>query len=310
MDPGASRDGRWGNGLSDRRPYAHRKPRVIMSRYLIAIVAAVLLAACGEEDVTIPGMEGREAVGLEAITIPASSDMAMEMTPAPTFQQPDSFARDMVIRTGRARVEVDSLEAAVEALQTLAERVDGYTTDVTIRTGRRQRREAMVTLRIPAERFDSVVSGLEPLGKVEMVTVSSQDVGEEYVDVRARVANDRRLEERLIELLAQRTGDLEEVLAVERELARVRSSIDRQEGRLRYLRSQVATSTLAVDLHEPASVIGSYRGESVIGRAFRAAWRNFVRVITGIIASLGYVVPLGAIAALVWWGVRVARSRT
>lgn len=281
-----------------------------MNRFLIAAIAVISLAACSsEEDVTIPGMEGREAVGLEAITIPASSDMAMEMIPAPTFQQPDSFPRDMVIRTGRARIEVDSVEVAVKALQDLADRVEGYTTDVTLRTGRRQRREATVTLRIPSQRFDSVVSDLEPLGRVEMVTVSSQDVGEEYVDVQARLANDRRLEERLVQLLAQRTGDLEDVLAVERELARVRSSIDRQEGRLRYLRNRVTMSTLTVDLHEPESVIGSYRGEGVIGNAFRAAWRNFVGLVAGVIASLGYVIPLAVIVALTWWGVRVARRR-
>lgn len=280
-----------------------------MSRHLIAVVAAVSLAACGgEDDVTVPGMVARESAELESTAAPAPADRLREIH-GPTFQQPDSIPRDMVIRTGRARVEVDSVEVAVEALQVLADRVEGYTTDVTIRTGRQRRREATVTLRIPAERFDSVVSGLEPLGRVEMVTVSGQDVGEEYVDVQARVANDRRLEERLVQLLAQRTGDLEDVLAVERELARVRGSIDRQEGRLRYLRNQVAMSTLTVDLHEPASVIGSYRGESVIGGAFRAAWRNFVRVIAGIIASLGFVVPLGVVAWLVWWGVRAARRR-
>ena len=42
-----------------------------------------------------------------------------------------------------------------------------------------------------------------------------------YVDLTARAANVERLERRLIDLLARRTGKLEDVLAVERELARV-----------------------------------------------------------------------------------------
>lgn len=278
-----------------------------MSRSLtIATVLAVTAAACS--DAADVAFAPAEMEGLESTAASAPADMLMEV-PRPSFQRSDSVLRDMLIRTGRARVEVDSLEAAVESLQSLADRVEGYTTDVTIRTGRQQRREATVTLRVPADRFDSVVVELEPMGRVEMVTVSTEDVGEEYVDVQARVANDRRLEERLLDLLAQRTGDLQDVLAVERELARVRSSIDRQEGRLRYLRNQVALSTFTVDLHEPTSVIGSYRGENVIGGAFRAAWRNFVRVIAGIIASLGFVIPLGAIVALVWWAVRVTKRR-
>ena len=53
---------------------------------------------------------------------------------------------------------------------------------------------------------------MSPIGKVEAVNVSAQDVGEEYVDLEAQVANRRRLEARLLELLDTRTGDLEDVL--------------------------------------------------------------------------------------------------
>ena len=47
-------------------------------------------------------------------------------------------------------------------------------------------------------------------------------LGEEFADVTARVANAKRLEERLISLLAKRTARLNDVLAVERDLAGVR----------------------------------------------------------------------------------------
>src|SRR5205823_10851551 len=76
-----------------------------------------------------------------------------------------------------------------------------------------------------------------PIGKLESVNVSAEDVGEEYVDVAARMANARRLESRLIDLLAARTGKLKDVLDVEQELARVREEIERYEGRLRYLKA-------------------------------------------------------------------------
>ena len=60
------------------------------------------------------------------------------------------------------------------------------------------------------------------------------------------MATARRLEERLVALLATRTGRLEDVLAVERELARVREESERDQGRLRYLGRCVATSSLSV----------------------------------------------------------------
>jgi len=83
---------------------------------------------------------------------------------------------------------------------------------------------------VPAGRFDEVVAGLRPMGRLESVNVNAQDVGEEYVDVTARIDNARRLEQRLIGLLATRTGKLKDVLDVEQTLARVREEIERYEG--------------------------------------------------------------------------------
>jgi hypothetical protein len=221
---------------------------------------------------------------------------------------PDSIRPTMLIRNGYAQIEVDSLEATVEAVQQMAQRLGGYVTGVATQTGRERIPEATLTLRIPAARFDEALSGLQPLGKVESVNVTSEDVGEEYVDIGVRLENGRRLERRLLELLQTRTGKLEEVLAVERELARVREEIERHEGRLRYLRSRAAVSTLSVTLHEPLPLLSNYEGQNVLLRAFGRAWRNFVGLVTGAISLLGIILPVAGVLALVWWLVRRRRA--
>ncbi|HYU07980.1 MAG TPA: DUF4349 domain-containing protein, partial [Gemmatimonadales bacterium] len=138
---------------------------------------------------------------------------------------------------------------------------------------------------------------------LETINVSAQDVGEEYVDVTARMENARRLERRFIELLATRAGRLKDVLDVEQALARVREEIERYEGRMRYLRAHTAMSTLSITVHEPLPVVGS-AGRSVMGDAFRQAWRNFVVLVSLVVQSLGVVIPLGAIGVVVWVGRR------
>jgi hypothetical protein len=130
-------------------------------------------------------------------------------------------------------------------------------------------------------------------------------VSEEFVDLTARVANAHRLEDRLVELLRTRTGKLQDVLTVERELARVREEIERMEGRLRFLKSSAQLSTLSVNLYEPAPLVASHPGRSVIGEAFRTAWRNFVGVVAGVIASLGFVVP---VVIFGWGAFMIARK--
>ena len=220
-----------------------------------------------------------------------------------------SVAPAMVIRTGTATVEVDSVEAAVARVQRLAVQLGGYVGNTSLSAGDEERRSATIELKIPAPRFDQAVSGLRPVGRVQSVQTQAQDVGEEYVDLAARTANARRLEERLLALLANRTGRLEDVLAVERELARVRQEIDVQEGRLRYLRSRVAVSTLTVTLREPAPVIGAYPGSSPIADAFRDMWRNFVGFTAGFIAALGFLVPLALILVVLYKIFRRLRRR-
>ena len=211
-------------------------------------------------------------------------------------------ANTMIIRTGQAFIEVNKVDPAILKVRQLVAQAGGYITNSSISGGRDQIRQASIEIKIPNTKYDEAVGSLSSIGKVETVSSNAQDVGEEFVDVTARVANARRLEERLIDLLARRTGKLDEVLRVERELARVREEIERYEGRLRYLSARVAMSTLTINVHEPAPIIEP--GRSPITEAFRHAWQNFVALIAALIASLGVLIPIGLIGVGGWIGYR------
>ncbi|HYR11468.1 MAG TPA: DUF4349 domain-containing protein, partial [Longimicrobium sp.] len=94
----------------------------------------------------------------------------------------------MLIRTGTATVQVDSLEQGIAAVRALAQRVGGIVGNTTINSGAETVRSAVVELRIPSASFDRAVTGLAPIGRVEQVNVTAEDVGEEFTDVTARVA--------------------------------------------------------------------------------------------------------------------------
>jgi hypothetical protein len=206
---------------------------------------------------------------------------------------------NLVIRSGTAAMQVDSLDRAIALVHGLARRVGGFIGSSTTQSGRGAVPAATLEIRMPADRFEDAVDGLRPIGKVESVNVTAQDVGEEYVDVQARMANDHRLEARLIELVAQRTGKLSDVLAVEQELARVREEIERYQGRMRYLQTRAAVSTLSLTIHMPIPVVDE-GSPGVMGEAVRDAWRNFIAVAAFAIQSLGVIIPL-AVCALAGW---------
>lgn len=279
-------------------------------RSLITL-AASLLIGCTTEPAAAPAADSAaygfalhqeqrsRAYARRASPATAGAAALMEVAEAQPTAPPMPDASNMIIRTASASIEVDSLQPAVALLGQLATSVGGYVAGSGIETGKNQLRQAFIQLKIPAARFDEVVAGLTPIGKLESVNVDAQDVGEEFVDVTARMENARRLERRLIDLLATRTGKLKDVLDVERELARVREEIDRYEGRLRYLKAHTAMSTLSVTVHEPLPVVGT-AGKSVMGEAFTQAWRNFVGLLALAVQSLGVVLPLGFIAAVAW----------
>ena len=291
-----------------------------MRSLTIAVIAAVAVVACkGDHAVTEqskgltgsaegaaaapPVLQGR----VEGVVMDMAQASAPTRTPAPPSDRAASagtaseIAPSMLIRTGSASIEVDKLDPAILKVRQLAAQLGGYIASSSITGGRDQVRSATLEVKIPAARYDQAIGGLGGIGKVESVNTNVEDVGEEYVDISARVINAKRLEERLVNLLATRTGKLEDVLAVERELARVREEIERYEGRMRFLRTRAAVSTLSVTVHEPFPLLGRATGDNPIVAAFKQAWRNFVGFVAWVIASLGVLIPVGVLLVAGWY---------
>lgn len=284
---------------------------------LLALVQAALLAACTDTSNRTEGSGTSTDTFLSKASNSPRSDPAHDRAVSPeevsagaqgAKQWFSTAAFDpasrLIVRTGQASIEVDSLNPSMAELRRIVQRIGGFVADASIQSGRNQTRSATLQVKVPAERFDDLTLGLEPLGRLQYVNVGAQDVSEEFVDLTARVENGRKLEDRLVELLRTRTGKLQDVLSVERELARVREEIERMEGRLRFLKTSAQLSTLSINLFEPPPLVASHPGHSVIAEAFKAAWRNFVGILAGAIASLGFVVP---VLVLGWGAVVVAK---
>jgi hypothetical protein len=218
-------------------------------------------------------------------------------------------ASAMLVRTGSVRLEVVSIDRAMQGIRELAARHGSQIGDVALGSGQHEVATATVEVRVPSARFDALVGDLPGVGKVEWLDLKAQDVGEEYVDVSARVANAKRLEARLLGLVSAPSARLADVLAVERELARVREEVERLEGRMRFLAERASIGRLSIIVHEPSPAFATRPGETPIRDAFRKAWRNFIGLLALLIAVSGVVVPIGGAAAAAWIVARRYRER-
>jgi hypothetical protein len=238
-----------------------------------------------------------QAVGADAVG--ARADVSLG-TPIPSIDPTGA----MLVRHGQASIEVKAVDDAVTRMRQTAAQFGGFVANTALRTGKDEQRSAMLQLRIPSAQFDGAVAALSQLGKVESVSVTAEDVAEEYVDLGARLANARRVEARLAELLATRTGKLSDVLTVEQELARVRQEAERYEARMRWLERRATLSSLDVSIHEKLPLIDTPRGRGPILEAFAEAWERMVGFVAWLISLLGILVPVGALVLL---GVIVVR---
>ncbi len=198
----------------------------------------------------------------------------------------DSSEGRKLIRTGDISVTVEDYTPFREALDARLAEMDGFVSDANLDHWSGRVSWATLTVRVPADHFDELVGWAEAEVEVNSLNISTQDVTEEWVDVRSRIDNGKATEKRLLEILDDRTADLGDVLAVERELARVRGEIESAEGRLRVLADQVDLATLTIHVsvrnpYEPAVDPPGF-GQT-IGDVFMGSIEAMVTVAKGLV---------------------------
>lgn len=215
------------------------------------------------------------------------------------------------LRVKRGRVE-DTVAVAIRAATTAGGQV--VSTSLASQSGRP--RSATVVLRMPAERFDRTLELLRDAGALRGLAISSQDVTEEYVDVRSRLRHDRAVEERLL-LLLGKTRSVGDTLAVQERLDTVQQQIEVEQGRLNYLERLTALSTIELSVTErrkagEPDVTKDGGVEWGIGDAFEESAERFAGNMNRAIVAFGGLLPavllLVALGLALRFGVRRRRA--
>lgn len=266
-----------------------------------SLLFAVFLLGC--EDGVTPSLDTGYAPPLASELPPRSMALAE--------RQAAADEQRMLQREAHVTVEVEDVDSAAARVRAIAQGLDGRVERFDQISGERETRQISMVVRVPEARLDDAVQRLRELGDVERLGMSAVDVTEEAQDLGVRLRNLRQLEERLLRLLSERTGDLEDVLAVERELARVRTEIESREMRLQDIERRVELATIHVTVHEPFP-LRDRPSDGIfarLGGAFLQAGENVVDLVVWFIAALGYMMPLAVLAGLGYWLSRRSRRR-
>lgn len=269
--------------------------------FRVALVAALglTLAACQSDSEAVYA----DAASAEALVLDEAGD-AMQRAPGALVQASAQIpapepAERLLIRTASVRLRADDHAEVVAQARALARAVGGFVGEETSQRYA-DRVETTLTMRVPAARFDTLMTALTALdGEVDARSVSVDDVTRQVADVEARLGARRAAEAQYIELMG-RSGSIEDILAVQARLQQVREEIESAEAQLRAMRDQVSLSTIRLTVYE-ASAAGITAGPGWFARAGRAVvngWDGVLELALGLL-SIWPVLLLGA-AALVW----------
>jgi hypothetical protein len=259
---------------------------------------------------------------------PATAVQPLEAAGVTPYPGLETWGRQLILNASLA-LEVPDVRAAYDRAQVVAASEGALITSASLQAGAGARTgagtrggygHASLVLRMPQSRFYSVRRRLESLapelgGKLLRDEISSEDVTEEYVDLKARQRHWQSQEAQLLEIMRQ-ARRISDILAVRNQLSEVQQEIERITGRLRFLENRVDLSTITVEIYQkgkgptPPTIASTWRkaGKAVAAAAMRSL-RDTVYLFGVIVAALTYIIPFAVILALLWVIVRAARRK-
>jgi hypothetical protein len=207
------------------------------------------------------------AVTDQAVSLPKENLKQVSLTQADTLASTAEPAGRKIIRNANLTMEVDSTTEAQHRVTSIAESHGGFV----VASESKQRENAdpgkraldiKLVVRIPATRFGVALDEIRGLANnLREENVTGQDVTEEFIDLEARIKTQRALELQFLEIMKQ-AHKVEDALEVQRQIADVRTDIEKLEGRKRFLENRASLSTITVNLEAPRQITVSTTGFS------------------------------------------------
>ncbi len=235
-----------------------------LSTTLVALILILGIFGCGAEYANHKAADSSSERYLNdnTSTMPAESE-ELVMSMDPSMVVPDSgnasSQDDPQIQTGKPRkiiytasldIVVEQFDGVESMITDLVNKHDGFIASANLNRMQGEQRHGTWTVRIPVAQYDTFLNAVGDIGVPTARTQNASDVTEEFVDLEARIQNKKKLEARIIELLERPDDKLQQVIEVERELARVREEIERMEGRIRFLKNQTSLTTVTITVRE------------------------------------------------------------
>ena len=167
--------------------------------------------------------------------------------PIENTDAPADYAKK-IVRNADLRMEVVGVEECYKKLIAWAEQNSGYESSHRMENYGGSS-HVYAVIKIKAEKLDDFLNHAGTLGKVLSSTTSSDDVTAQYYDLETRLKTMRTTLDKYYEFL-KATTTVKEMLEVQNSIDGLILEIESVEGTLRYMKAQVAESTVTITMSE------------------------------------------------------------
>ncbi len=288
-----------------------------MKKVLVVIAILVAAAACGGAGSTATSSAQRSGVqyGGSATGAAAPAPIAAQPGGADTANPPadvvPAVQGPQVIKQAQIAITVaaGSFDSKLAAVRALVEGEQGYIAGTDAQTNpaaNDQIRTGVVSFMVPAANFDTTIDQLSRVGKVQSEHISGQDVSAQYVDLKARLANEEAQRDAMLALLKQ-AKTITDIISVQNQLGQITQQIEQLKGQIAYFDHNTAFSTVTVTLTEAGAPVQTASSDSWgFATALNDGAHNFVATVNYVVTGLG---AIGPILVLLGLGYLVWRSR-
>lgn len=141
-------------------------------------------------------------------------------------------------------------------------------------TGEGENRSALISVRVPSDRFDEALRQLKLLdGQVLTSNVDAKDVTDQFTDLQARLVAKQAEEQRYLQLFPQ-AKTVDETLKIDAALGNVRTQIEQLQGALNLIKNRTEFSTITMSIAPivtvPTTPSGSWDPSVTFAKAIAA----------------------------------------
>lgn len=212
----------------------------------------------------------------------------------------DSTAEDekKIVRNAWLTLKTERFDEAVSALCEQIEQAGGVVESRDISDAKNASRSANLTLRVPSDMLDGVLSGAGEWGEVTREQTSAVDMTSTYTDNASRLESARAKKNRL-DALYEQAESMEDIITLTDAIFDVQEEIEWLEGQNRRIDNQASMATLYVSVSEKSSAVSAKQPFFTrLGRQLADGWENFGEFVSNAVLGLTYALPWVAAAAV------------